>query len=86
MEKVTFFDEEEKLSVEFFVVEETQLNGMKYLLVTEEETEDADAYILREIKTDDDQITYEMVEDDLELTALGKIFAELLDEDTNVEY
>lgn len=85
MEKVVFVDPETKENIEFFVLEETQINGKKYLLVTEEEDGDSDAYILEELTKDDEDIVYSMVEDDAELTALGKIFAELLD-DADIEY
>ena len=71
--------------IEFFVVEETQLNGQKYLLVTEEEDGDSDAYILREIADKEDDVIYELVEEEAELTAIGKIFAELI-EDADIEY
>lgn len=86
MEKVIFLDPETEESIEFFVLEETQLNGVKYLLVTEEEEGDGDAYIMREISGDGEDVVYDMVEDDVELQALGKVFSELLDEDTRVEY
>ncbi len=85
MEKVVFVDPETKENIEFFVIEETQINGKKYLLVTEEEDGDSDAYILEELANDKDDIVYGMVEDDAELTALGKVFAELID-DTDIEY
>ncbi len=86
MEKVIFLDPETEEAIEFFVLEETQLNGVKYLLVTEEEEGDGDAYIMREISGDGEDVVYDMVEDDVELQALGKVFSELLDEDTRVEY
>ena len=79
MEKVTFYDDIEDTSVDFYVVEQTKLNGETYLLVTEDESEEAEAFILREVRSENDEITYEMVEDELEITALGKVFAELLD-------
>ena len=85
MEKVVFADPETKEDIEFFVVEETQINGKKYLLVTEEEDGDSDAYILEELANDNDDIVYGMVEDDAELTALGKVFAELID-DADIKY
>lgn len=85
MEKVVFIDPETKESVEFFVVEETQVNGMHYLFVTEEEEDDCDAYILKEVASEDDDVVYEMVEDDTELAAVAKIFAELID-DADIEY
>ncbi len=85
MEKITFIDPETKEEIEFFVVEETQINGTKYLFVTEEEDEDCDAYILKEMRADEEDIVYEMVEDDAELRAVGKVFAELID-DADIEY
>lgn len=85
MEKVVFIDPETKEKVEFFVVEETQVNGARYLFVTEEEEDDCDAYILKEVAAEDEEVVYEMVEDDTELAAVAKIFAELI-EDADIEY
>lgn len=85
MEKVKFVDPETREEIDFFVVEETQVNGTKYLFVTEEEDGDCDAYILREMASEDTDIVFEMVEDDTELAAVGKIFAELI-EDADIEY
>ena len=85
MEKVVFTDPDKKENIDFYVLEETQINGNKYLFVTEEEDGDSDAYILKEIADENDDIVYEMVEDDKELAALGKIFAELID-DADIEY
>ena len=42
-------------------------------------------YILKEIADENDDVVYEMVEDDKELAALGKVFAELID-DADIEY
>jgi hypothetical protein len=47
---------------------------------------DSDAYILKEIHTEDEEVLYEMVEDDVEFAALAKVFSELTDEDTTIEY
>ena len=52
MEKVTFVDPQTKESIDFFVVEETQVNGTRYFFVTEEEDGDCDAYILKEVATE----------------------------------
>jgi hypothetical protein len=69
------------------VEEETQLNGAKYLLVSDGTEEgDSDAYILKEIHTENEEVLYEMVEDDVEFAALAKVFSELTDEDTTLEY
>ncbi len=87
MEKIKFTDPDTQEVVEFAVEEETQLNGIRYLLVSEgEEDGDCEAYILKEISTDDEEVVYQMVEDDVEFSALAKIFSELTDEETALEY
>lgn len=80
-----FTDPETQEEIELYVVEETQLNGTKYLFVTEEEEGDSDAYILKEVATEDADVVYEMVDDDDEMAAIGKVFAELI-EDADIEY
>lgn len=84
MESITLIapDTEEEITV--YVLEETTLNQQKYLLVTEDSEGDTEAYILKEIATDDTDVTYEMVEDDVEFEAVVKIFQELV-EDTDFE-
>lgn len=87
MEKIKFVDSQTNEVVEFAVEEETQLNGIKYLLVSDgNETGDSDAYILKEIKTQDEEVLYEMVDDDVEFAAIAKVFAELADEETELLY
>ena len=79
MEKITFTGDGD--NIDFYIIEQTTLQGQTYLLVTEDESdEDADAYILKEIGGDGDDVTYEIVEDDVTLDALGKLFSELLDD------
>lgn len=87
MEKVSFMDPETNEWVEFVVEEETQVNGIKYLLVSED-TEDGtwNAYILKEIMNENDEVLYDMVDDEIEFTALAKVFTELSDEETEIEY
>ena len=87
MEKVIFTDPETQEAVEFAVEEETQLNGVKYLLVSEDaEDGTLDAYILKEIVTENEEVLYEVVEDEVEFMALAKVFAELTDEETDLDY
>ena len=87
MEKVKFTDPETQEAVEFVVEDETQLNGVKYLLVYEDaEDGTLDAYILKEVVNENDEVLYDVVEDEVEFMALAKVFAELVDEDTDVEY
>ncbi len=84
MESITLISPETKEEIDVYVLEETTVNQQKYLLVTEESDGDTDAYILKEIASDDTDVTYEMVEDDVEFEAVVKIFEELV-EDTTFE-
>ena len=64
----------------FFVLENADIAGKSYLLVTDQvEEEEADALILKEIQ-EEDVVLYEVVEDEKELTIISKYFEELLDE------
>lgn len=84
MEKITFTFEDTNETVEFYVLEQTKVNGSVYILVTEEESDDAECLILRERALDNSQDSlYDIVEDDTELLAVSKVFEELL-EDTDI--
>ena len=87
MENLTFVTEDQE-SVDFYIIEETRVNGINYLLVTEsedEEDEEAEAYILKDTsKAEDTEAVYEFVESGEELGAVSRIFAELL-EDMDLE-
>lgn len=75
-------------TVDFFVLEETRISGMDYLLVTDAgEEEEGECYILKDLsKEEDSDALYEFVEDDNEIDYLFKIFAELLeDADVDIE-
>ena len=87
MEKVKFTDPETQEVIEFIVENETQLNGVKYLCVSED-MEDGSflGYILKEIVEQDGEVTYEMVEDEVEFEALAKIFYTMSEDDTIIEY
>ncbi len=83
--KIEFCPVGEEEAIGFFVVEETRINGISYLLVTETEDDEADAYILKDLSKDgEEEASYVFVEDDDELEAVSKIFAELL-EDVDIE-
>ncbi len=85
MDKVTFTDPETGMADSFYVLEEAKIAGTTYLLVTEEEDGDSEAYILKQTSPDDaEEALYEMVEDDEELNALSGVFSEML-EDTVIE-
>lgn len=81
MEKITFVQEETGEETEFFVLEETRLNGKDYILVTDSEDDDAEALILRDLSADGDkEAVYEIVEDDQELECVMGIFEQLLED------
>ena len=84
MEKVAFALDNDEL-VEFFVLEETKINGVKYILVTESEEDEAEAYILKDLAEENEaESVYEIVEDENELEMVSVLFAELL-EDVDIE-
>ena len=81
-EKIVFIDEDGN-EVEMYVVEETRINNVNYLLVTEDEgdEEEAEAYILKDISNEEDEeAVYEMVVEDSEIDYIGKVFSELLED------
>ncbi len=82
--KVSFFTEDNE-EVIFYVLEQTKLNGIEYLLVTEDiEADEAEAYIMKDVSAgESSDAVYDMVEDDNELEAIGAVFEELL-EDTEI--
>lgn len=82
MEKIKLTVPDTGEEVEFFVLEQTRINNTNYILVTEnEDEEETDAYILKDLSKDsDEEAVYEFVEDDKELDLVSDIFAELLDD------
>ena len=85
MEKVKFSFGDGTGEDEFFVLEETKINGAAYILVSDSENDDGECLILKE--TDDgagQERVYEIVEDETELLAVSKVFEELL-EDVSIE-
>ena len=74
MEKVKFNSPVSQEIKEFFCLEQTKINNQNYLLVTEEEDGDSDAYILKETSSEDEETVYEMVEEEAEFEAIAKVF------------
>lgn len=80
MEKIAFTLEGSE-TVWFYVLEQTKLGGVRYILVTEEEEGDCEALILKEISGGKDvESVYEIVEDDTELSAVAAVFENLLED------
>lgn len=80
--KIILRDEEGRED-EFYIIEQTKLGDITYIMVTDspEEDEEADAYILKDISgPDEEEAVYEFVEDDRELEAIADVFAELLED------
>lgn len=81
MEKITFSPDGEN-EQDFYALEQTVIAGKTYLLVTDSEEGDGEAFILRDdSETKDSDALYSIVEDDDEFNAVGQIFVKLLDED-----
>lgn len=81
MEKVEFtLDTRETVS--FYVLEQTMLGGIQYILVTDVEEGDGEALILKELPSEDvqEESTFEVVEDDEELSAVAAVFENLLED------
>lgn len=85
MEKIKFMSEEMQEEVDFFVLEQTKVNGISYILVTDSEEDDAECLILKDTSEENaPESVYKIVDDDVELTAIAKVFEELL-EDVDIE-
>ena len=81
MDKINFYPFGEKEPVGLFVLEETRIGGVSYLLAAESEDGDSEAYIMKDLSSDGDpEANYVIVEDEDELEAIAKVFEELLED------
>ena len=81
MEKIKFVFDDTKDEVEFFVLEQTKVNGNSYILVTDSEEDEAEWLILKDTSAAEDvESLYEVVEDETELMGVLKVFEELLED------
>ena len=80
MEKLTFQGKDGE-QAEFYVLEETRVNGVNYLLVADSEEDDGECLILKDMASEEEQESlYEIVEDEQELSAVLTVFEQLLDD------
>lgn len=80
MEKIIFISEGEE-AVQFYILEQTRLGGIDYILVTDSEDGDGEALILRDTSADTEtEAVYEIVTDDEELNAVAAVFENMLDD------
>ena len=71
--------------LEFYVLEQTKVNGVTYILVTDSEEDDAECWILKDTSPEESsEAIYEFVEDEKELNGIMGVFEELL-EDVEIE-
>jgi hypothetical protein len=80
LEKITFCPDGDA-PVEFFVLEQTRISGVNYILVTDFEEGDGEALILKDMSKDDEsEAVYAIVSDDTELEAVAGVFEDLLED------
>ncbi len=80
LEKITFCPNGDE-PVEFFVLEQTRISGVNYILVTDFEEGDGEALILKDMSKDDEpESVYAIVDDDNELKAVAGVFEDLLED------
>ena len=81
MEKITFVPDGGE-AVDFYVLEQTTIGGVNYILVTDaEEDEEGEAYILKDMSDSDaEERVYSTVEDDTEFDAVSAVFENILED------
>ena len=77
MEEIKFFNEDTGEEILFEVLDEAVLDGNKYILVVDSDDE---ATVLKEVKENEDEITYQLIQDEDEFK---KVAVEFM---TNEEY
>lgn len=80
MEKIVFRAEGEE-AVEFYVLEQTRIGGVDYILVTDTEEDDGEALILKDMsQPGEEEALYEIVTEDEELDAVSAVFESMLED------
>ena len=80
LEQITFCPKEDE-PVDFYVLEQTKIAGVNYILVTDCEDGDGEALILKDLsKPEDTESIYAIVDEEDELEALAGIFEDLLED------
>lgn len=85
MEKI-IFTAEDGTKEEFYIEEQTRINGVNYLLVSDSMNDEANAYILEELPSaQEEESEYVMVDDEVEFEAVSGVFSQMLDDDVELE-
>lgn len=80
LEKITFRVDDEE-SVDFYVLEQTRIGGVNYILVTDFEEGDGEALILKDLSSDgEEESVFAIVSDEEELNAVSGVFADMLED------
>lgn len=80
MDKITFQPEGEN-PVDFYVLEQTRIGGVNYILVTDFEEGDGEALILKDLSKDgEEESVFAVVSDDTELNAVAQVFESMLED------
>ena len=79
-EKIIFYTDTDE--VEFYVIGQTRINDVNYILVADSMDDEAEALILKETVNNEDaeDVIYSEIEDDGELEAISRVFSEILDD------
>lgn len=80
VERIQFIDEETNETIEFEVVDEIVMDGMKYILVVDEEDIST---ILKQVNEDGEEVEYRLVEDEDEFKKVATEF--MTSEDYDIE-
>lgn len=82
-ETVTMTDDETGEDIEFAIIDQLEYEGVRYILVVESEfidDEESEAVILKEIAGDEEELTYEVIEDDTEFDRIAELFSQNSDD------
>ena len=79
-EKIVFYTDTDE--IEFYVIEQTRINDVNYILVADSMDDEAEALILKETVNEEDaeDVIYSEIEDDGELEPISRVFSEILDD------
>lgn len=84
-EKIIFDTDDGQVA--FFILDDTKINEINYLLVTsseDPEAEEIDVLFLKEVSVDGEEATYEIVTDEDEIVAIAPLFEETMGD--NIEF
>lgn len=80
LEKITFRPDDGE-PVDFYVLEQTRIAGINYILVTDVEEGDGDALILKDLSQDgEEESVLVIVSDDEELDTIAGVFESMLED------